>query len=140
VRERAARTVRRLSSAQQSAFSLSLVGVVAKVRSRGDSLENIVASLPATFDESSWDFSPTSLLDEEKVRVETAATTGTAEDLLRVMPGKGRLAAAAQYLGQQPEDLILLVNRALGAGGPSESLAHDLDEAMASVLPPRRTR
>lgn len=74
---------------------LLLIGVVAAVRSRGDSLENIVASLPATFAGSSWDFSPAALLDEEKARVEAAATTGTVEDLLTIMPGKGRLATAA---------------------------------------------
>ena len=114
-----------------------LIGVVATVRSRGDSLENIVASLPATFAESSWDFSPAALLDEEKARVEAAATTGLIEDLLTIVPGKGRLASAAQYLGQQPDDLMTLVNGSLREGGPSGSLADKLEQALARVLPHR---
>jgi energy-coupling factor transporter ATP-binding protein EcfA2 len=115
-----------------------LIGVVAGVHSRGDSLDDIVASLPQTFAELSWDFSPAALLQDEKTLVETAATAGTVEDLLRVLPGKGRLATAAQFVGQQPDNFVTLVNESLNEGGPAGSLAAKLDAALAEVLPLRK--
>jgi hypothetical protein len=114
-----------------------LIGIVAGVHSRTDSLDGIVASLPGVFNESSWSFSPAALLEEEKRRVEAAAISGTIEDLLRVIPGKGRLATAAQYLGQRPGDFVNLVNESLRLGGPGDGLAKELENALAPVLPPR---
>jgi hypothetical protein len=113
-----------------------LIGVVASVHSRTDSLDQIAASLPSVFAESSWGFSPADLLQEERSRVELAAMTGGAEDLLRVLPGKGRLATAAQYLDQQPDTFANLVNGSLREGG-TDNLAVELQAALTDVLPSR---
>jgi hypothetical protein len=71
------------------------------------------------------------------VRVEAAATTGTVEGLLQILPGKGRLASAAHYLSQQPDSLATLINESLREGGPQGSLASRLDAALLGALPPR---
>jgi len=114
-----------------------LIGVVASVETRTDSIDTIVASLPHTFAASSWDFSPAELLEEEKVRVEAAVTTGTVDDLLSLLPGKGRLAAAAQYVGQQPDNYVNLVNESLRALGGPGTLGAAVEAALVNVLPAR---
>lgn len=114
-----------------------LVGVAAGVHSRVDSLDAVVASLPQTFDATSWGFSPEQLLKAEKQRIEDAVARGSVDDLLRLMPGKAMLAAAAQYVGQQPNDYVHLVNQSLRGASGLEMLTAAVEAAWSPVLPPR---
>jgi len=116
-----------------------LVSVVASVQTRTDSLDTVVDALPAVFESASWGFSPTDLLQEEKTRVEAAVTDGPIEDLLRLLPGKGLLAVAAQFVGLQPEAYIGLVNGSLRAAPGLEALGANVEAALVNLLPPRAT-
>jgi hypothetical protein len=64
-------------------------------------------------------------------------TTGTVDDLLRFLPRKGHLAAAAQYVGQQPDHYVNLVNESLRAVDGPEGLGAEVEAALINVLPPR---
>ena len=59
------------------------------------------------------------------------------EDLLRLLPGKGRLAAAAQYVGQQSDVFVNLVNQNLRGIAGVESLGRTIDTVLTPVLPTR---
>lgn len=113
-----------------------LIGVVASVHTRTDSLSDIVDSLPQLFDAATWDFSPAGVLEEEKLRIERAVETGTIDDVLRLLPGKARIAAAAQYVGQQPDDFINLVNTSL-LEVEENSLGSAIQAALNGALPSR---
>lgn len=114
-----------------------LTGVIAEVHSRHESLETIIATLPQVFDSRTWGFDVAGLMEEERVRVESAATSGTVEDLLRVLQGKGRLAIAAHFVGLSVEDYMNLVNSALRGVKGLEILGPSVEAALAPHLPPR---
>lgn len=116
-----------------------LIGVVAAVHGRQDTLDVITESLPQLFNSSEWTFDVAGMLEEEKVRVETASTSGPVEDLLRLLPGKGRLAAASQYVGMQIDDYLNLVNQSLLGVGGLEVLGESVRAGLAPHLPPRIT-
>jgi hypothetical protein len=116
-----------------------LIAVVAKVHARQDPLETIVAALAQTFDPASWDFNAAELLREEKERVETAATVGDVEGLLRLLPGKGRLAAAAQYVGLHVDAYVHLINQSLRGADGLDTVGAAVDTALAPHLPTSRT-
>src|ERR1035437_93826 len=97
-----------------------LVGVVATVHARQDTLEDISAALPQLFDSSKWNFNVAEMLEEERSLIETASTTGPVEDLLRLLPGKGRLAAASQFVGMQTDNYMNLVNQSRSEEHTSE--------------------
>jgi hypothetical protein len=114
-----------------------LTGVIAGVHSRQDSLETIIAALPQLFDSSKWDFDPAGMMEGERARVERAATSGTVEDLLRVLQGKGRLGIAAQVVGLPVDDYMNLVNRSLRGVEGLEILGAAVEAALVPHLPPR---
>jgi hypothetical protein len=114
-----------------------LIGVVAAVHGRQDTLDVITASLPQVFNSSEWTFDVAGMLEDEKVRVETASTTGSVEDLLRLLPGKGRLAAASQYVGMQIDGYLNLVNQSLLGVSGLEVLGESVRAGLAPHLPPR---
>ena len=114
-----------------------LTGVVASVHTRTDSLNTIVDALPQIFDASTWSFSPADILEEERVLIENAAEAGTVDDFLRRLPGKGLLATAANYVGQQPEDYVNLVNGLLLDVEADDSLGSAIETALAPSLPTR---
>jgi hypothetical protein len=114
-----------------------LVGVVATVHARQDTLEDISAALPQLFDSSKWNFNVAEMLEEERSLIETASTTGPVEDLLRLLPGKGRLAAASQFVGMQTDNYMNLVNQSLLGSNGLEVLGGSIQAALAGHLPPR---
>ena len=114
-----------------------LIGVVAAVHSRQDTLETIVAALPNLFNPSEWDFDVAGILEEERLRIEAATTTGTVEELLRLLPGKGRLGVAAQVVGLKVDAYLNLVNKALRGVGGLEVLGESVQTAVAPHLPLR---
>jgi hypothetical protein len=114
-----------------------LIGVIAAVHARQDTLETIIAALPLQFNSSEWNFDVAGMLEEERIRIETAATSGTVEDLLRLLPGKGRLGVAAQFVGMQVDDYLNLVNQSLRGVDGLGALGASVRAAVTSHLPPR---
>lgn len=114
-----------------------LIGVIAAVHARQDTLETIIAALPQQFNSSEWNFDVAGMLEEERIRIETAATSGTVEDLLRLLPGKGRLGVAAQFVGMQVDDYLNLVNQSLRGVDGLGALGASVRAAVTSHLPPR---
>jgi hypothetical protein len=114
-----------------------LIGVVAAVHGKQDDLNAIVAALPTVFDQSSWDFDVSKYLVLERERVEKATASGTVEELLRLLPGKGRLGVACQVVGLQVDAFMNLVNQSLRGIGGLEILGDSVGKALAPFLPPR---
>jgi hypothetical protein len=84
------------------------------------------------------DFDPVVMLEEEKRRVETACSTGTLDDLLRIMPGKGRIPVPAQTVGMDVDSYIELINKALEEDlGNSDTLGGAIETVLGGVLPAR---
>jgi hypothetical protein len=114
-----------------------LTGVVAAVHSREDSVETVIAALPELFNSSAWDFDVAGLLEEERIRIEEASTSGTVEELLRLLPGKGRLGIGAQVVGLQVDAYMNLVNQSLTGVEGLDVLGGSVRAALAPHLPPR---
>jgi energy-coupling factor transporter ATP-binding protein EcfA2 len=118
-----------------------LEGVLSTVRTRSESLDDIVAELPTILDYTKWAFSPEQILQEEKTRVEAALPGGTLDQILRLAPGKKFLADAARTLGIGIESYIGLVVKALESsnidGDDLQTLGCRIEAAMKSFLPVR---
>jgi hypothetical protein len=114
-----------------------LEGLVSSVTTKNTALEELESQIPELFDHQRWNFSPAAILVEEKTRVDTAAQ-GTVEDVLRVMPGKHRLAVAAKFVGLKADDYRLLINRVLGSVLNDDApFRKRLEAALEACLPSR---
>ncbi len=115
-----------------------LIGLVASVSTRQESLESLVDDMPTYFGMDNWDFSPQQILEEEKGRVETALSEGNADALLEIVPGKQLVPIAAQTAGLSDDAYISLVVNALnGEDSDFGALAVELEGALVSHLPVR---
>lgn len=118
-----------------------LAGLVASTGTRNVSLETLVAEMPSLFDMNNWSFSPQQFLQEEKELVEAAVTTGSADDLLTLVPGKQCAPVAAREVGMELDAYTGLIVHALASGGEGEfgTLHGALEEALSDALPARST-
>lgn len=115
-----------------------LEGLLSSVKTRADSIDEILNDLPTLFDYTKWAFSPEAVLQEEKSEVERIAAEGGDLDVLRVFPGKAFLAIAAQAVGMVIGDYVGLINSALVAtSGSLDALRPKLEVALHGYLPDR---
>jgi energy-coupling factor transporter ATP-binding protein EcfA2 len=117
-----------------------LLDLVGQVATRPDDLDTSVEAIPTIFDHATWTFSPKDLLVAEKTRVELCVPDGLIDDVLRLMPGKAFLAAAASTAGLRKDDYIRLINQALAGTPGLEVLATELVAALATRLPHRTSQ
>jgi len=92
-----------------------VIGVVASIKSQGESLDDIAARLPSAFTMETWEFSPTALLAAERARLESvvnAASTDT-DEALKLMPGKALLSDAARAAGMTSQAYTAFVIRSV---------------------------
>ncbi len=127
--------------------SCSMVRLLNGVRPH-EELATVKAAIIGELDPGNWDFDPLLIFDEEEAVLRTGLK-GSAEDLLRLFPGKAYLGHAATELGVKADRLIQLVCSALllpkepeMPNDPAESpqsaaLNKQLIEAMRKHLPPR---
>ena len=113
-----------------------------------EELAAVKAAIVGVVDPKNWAFDPLLIFDEEEAALR-ASLNGSAEDLLRLFPGKAYLGHAATELGVKADTLIQLVCSALSrpeepekpkdpADSPqSVALKKQLIEAMRKHLPPR---
>ena len=111
-------------------------GVVAGVSKKTASLDDLSAAIPAIFDHTTWKFSPDNFLKEERSTVDIARQSKDPGDILRVFPGKQMLPIAARQASMQIDACSQLVVAGL-QGSVSDSLAAELEAALAPHLPPR---
>ncbi len=112
-----------------------LTGIVRKINNRTKPVDELLTEMVATFDQANWGFSPTDVLNEEKVRVEGASTI---EDYLALLPGKSFVSVASNSLGQtQNAYKELVVSAILSNDGPLFALGCELETAISDYLPPR---
>jgi energy-coupling factor transporter ATP-binding protein EcfA2 len=112
----------------------SLVSGVSKAYA---SLDHLATDLPQLFNYTSWSFSPTDFLSEERARVDEARQGDNGGPLLSVFPGKQMLPIAARSAGLSVQAYVHLVIAAL-KGGISNELELNLETALAALLPARR--
>ena len=113
-----------------------------------EDLAAVKAAIIGVLDPKNWAFDPLLIFDEEEKTLR-ASLNGSAEDLLRLFPGKAYLGHAATELGVKADRLIQLVCSALSRPeepekpkGPADSpqsaaLKTQLIEAMRKHLPSR---
>jgi hypothetical protein len=121
----------------------NLAAVVARVSTRRSDLNSLVADMPNIFDHTMWSFSPQLLLEQEKKLVESVIPGGTAEEFLRIAPGKQLIPVAAKTAGMDVKGYIELVVKALASTDdlqkkPLTTLGGVLAKALKSWLPQRR--
>jgi len=115
-----------------------LESIVSGVKARNDSIESISADIPNLFDHTQWTFSPTDILETERTNIESSASTGNLEDLLRVFPGKGLIGIAAGTLGIDSSSLVELVNKSLSESiSDPTTLSAALEGCLTQYLPAR---
>lgn len=115
-----------------------LGNIVSTVSTKSDSLNDISVSIPDTFDQSNWPFSPQQLLEEETRRVEGlfTATPPDLEGILRIMPGKKLQPVAPALDGVKPSTFDQLIINAVRGQSPSlEQLGIELRVALAPYMP-----
>jgi len=114
-----------------------LIGVVAAVKTRQESLEDISLSLPDIFDQAKWSFSPQDMLNEEKSRIEALAEPSSSlDELLKIMPAKGLLPIAADAVGMSKEAYVALIVSALnGQDANQQALGNEIRSALDPYLP-----
>ena len=116
-----------------------VVGVIAESRARHQSVDDLIAALPAIFDTHNWSFSPQTVLQQERDRVDAALGAGDSDEFLAVMPGKPLLSVAARYLGMNVptyRDLIISSIRASGGSSPGR-LRDRIVSVIQDYLPAR---
>jgi len=112
--------------------------LVSGISKRQMSVDDLVSDLPKVFDHSTWSFSPSSLLDEERKRVENALSGSSVNDVLSLVPGKQLLPVAAREAGIDRSTYVALVVNALGGDKPElKALAARVEAALLSALPAR---
>ncbi len=113
----------------------AVVGVTRRVSNREKPLDDLLAEVTDTFDQSKWDFSPVSMLQDEKTRVESATEIS---DLLRLMPAKAFVSVAAGMVGMTRKAYKDLVVAALAVKqGPLMDLHTELVVVLGPYLPSR---
>ena len=117
-----------------------LAGLVAEVSRRSESLDTLIADVPARFNLTSWPFSPQELLEEERQRVESVLPGGSTEEVLALVPGKQLLPLAARAVGMDRNRYVQLIVKALKAlaGDTLEKLGTEVESSLAVFLPVRR--
>lgn len=113
-----------------------LEGLVAGVSRTSASLDELEAEIPQIFDHTSWGFSPSAFLAEERATVEAVLQARDASRMLRVFPGKQMLSVAARQAGLSIAAYVQLVVAGMH-GSVSHQLAADLQAALAGLLPTR---
>ncbi len=113
-----------------------------------EDLAAVKAAIIGVLDPKNWTFDPLLIFDEEEKALR-ASLNGSAEELLRLFPGKAYLGHAATELGVKEDRLIQLVCSALSRSEKPEkskdpvdcpqsaTLKKQLIEAMRKHLPPR---
>ncbi len=113
-----------------------LTGLVSTISTKSKPLDEIVKDIPATFDYTKWSFSPATMLEEEKQRVESASPTDSVYEFLALMPGKKFIAVAARKLDMTDKGYVDLVIRALtGTEGAVSNLGVELRQILKVYLP-----
>jgi len=116
----------------------NLSGIIAQVNKPAVPLDALLAQMPTLFDQSSWPFSPQSILREEKESIEAIIPGGSAEEFLRVAPGKQLLPIAARFTGFDVKTYVSLITTALRPDSVNQPrLSHALVAALTPVLPAR---
>lgn len=111
-----------------------LVGVVASVKTRQESLDDIMQTLPGLFDQTNWSFSSQDLMNEEKNRVESAnLATSQLDELLKTMPAKGLLPIAADSVHMSKDAYAALVVSSLTGQDINQ---RELGDTIKAVLAP----
>ncbi|MBV9484820.1 MAG: ATP-binding protein [Frankiaceae bacterium] len=112
-----------------------VVGVVASVSTKPESLDSLVAALPTILNPHTWDFDLRQQLQDEKLRVETAFSSNPPDldEILQLMPGKQLLGVVSGHLGVVAGKYTDIVIKAVSADDPSLA---DLSIAIRSALTP----
>lgn len=102
------------------------------------SLNELMAAVPAIFDHASWDFSPEGLLKTEQTHVEQVLTTGNLDEALKLIPGKQLLPLAAGYVNWNKSAYVnLIVSTLASTTMPKSDLQTALEAAYVDYLPQR---
>jgi hypothetical protein len=109
-----------------------LQGVAAGIDGTGGDIENLITQLPALIDPGKWAFDPVQLMSDERVKVEKTVSTGSAHELLALVPGKQMLPLAAKACGVDPERYFGLIISSLGSA--KDDSLHQLGVAIAAAL------
>jgi energy-coupling factor transporter ATP-binding protein EcfA2 len=100
-------------------------------------LEEMSNRIDSLLDSANWGYSPKEFFEDERSRV-SDAMNGSAPDLLAILPGKPRLAVAAQTVGIHHQEYVSLINRALRGEDPNlAQLGSAVEHALSGYLPPR---
>lgn len=112
--------------------------ILNKAHTAGQSIDDFIASVPKLLDYSTWDFSPGSLLTEERDHVEQVLTSGSIDGRLQLIPGKQLLPLAARATGLTKDAYVNLVVSALQSTEKDDQvLQAALVSALQSYLPTR---
>jgi hypothetical protein len=114
-----------------------LIGLVATMNTKPESLDALVENMPGLFDMETWEFSPPTILEEEKTRVEDATTGGDDDAFLAVVPGKQLVPIAAQAAGMAYDAYSYLIVTALAQDSAFEALSGTLVRVLEEKLPDR---
>lgn len=115
-----------------------LTGLVAKTSKRNVSLDELVSELPAIFDMALWDFSPQTMLEQERTRVSTGLTSDDPLTFLALVPGKQLLPIAARSAGmEQAAYTNLVISMLRDVRREPLPLRDALVAALQPHLPPR---
>jgi hypothetical protein len=109
-------------------------GIASGIGSRNQSMDDLIADLPGLLEASSWGFDPVGLLTDEKIRVETALASGSAEEVLALVPGKQLIVLGARACGLEQDRYEGLICDALQS--PDESPLSALGSALQVSLTP----
>jgi hypothetical protein len=114
-----------------------LIGLVASMDTKTASLDTLVAEIPQLFDMTTWAFSPQTILEEEKRRVETAIKDGDEHALFSIVPGKQLVPLAAQASGLTVPAYRDLIVGALGRVSAFGNLGNEVATIFLAKLPLR---
>jgi hypothetical protein len=115
-----------------------LEGLVAGVKAKTTPVDDLITELPKVFDHTTWAFSPSDFLVEERDRVEKMVSDRSLEELLLLIPSKQFLPIAAKQAALGQSAFVKLICDALQGDTPElASLGAKLETALAPYLPPR---
>jgi AAA domain, putative AbiEii toxin, Type IV TA system len=116
----------------------NLIGLISSISARPKPLDDIVREIPAFFDHTGWSFSPEKMLEEEKIRVESASPISSVDEFLALIPGKKFIAEAARMVDMTSKGYVELVINALnGTEEALSKLGFELRQALNGYLPHR---
>jgi hypothetical protein len=112
-----------------------LTGIVRQINNRAKPVDELLTEMASTFDQTKWGFSPSDVLNEEKVRVEGASTIA---EFLSLFPGKSFVSVASNLVGQNQKTYKeLVISALLSDDGPLLTLGSELEVALKDYLPAR---